>query len=186
MNHCPSFRRLYDGGGRGVLEDSSWLCRPGLRGTSRMPVPRSRKWAKWCLVSLGLSVGGVCGGIGWCLPPLLFRVGSGVASPELSVRDVDARSIYPLLISLGIVLRTSCLIRLSPGLSVRDVVRAAEVSVRRALGIGSGVVIGREWGSSPILITLVLSPELSLGDVGKAARGDVMLTPSISIGGGWM
>ena len=81
---------------------------------------------------------------------------------------------------------TSCLIRLYPGLSVRDVVRSAEVGVWRALGINSVVVRGREQSSSPIVITLVLSPELSLGDVGKAAGGDVVLTLSISIGGGWM
>ena len=53
----------------------------------------------------------------------------------------------------------------------------------RALGINSVVVRGREQSSSPIVITLVLSPELSLGDVGKAAGGDVVLTLSISIGG---
>ena len=69
------------------------------------------------------------GEVGWCLPPLLFRVGSGVASPEFSVGDVDARFIRPLIFSLGLALRTSCLLRLSLGLSVGDVVRAAKVGV---------------------------------------------------------
>ena len=134
-------------------------------------------------MSLGLSVGGLGGRVGWCLPPILFRVGSGVASPEFSVGDVDARSICPLIFSLGLVLRTSCSLRSSPRLSVRDVVRAAEVGVQRALGLGSGAVIGRERRSSPIVITLVLSPELSVGDVGKSAGGDVVLNPSIYIWG---
>ena len=53
-------------------------------------------------------------------------------------------------------------------------------------GLGAGVVRGREWGSSPLVITIVLSPELSVRDVGKAAVGDVVPTPSIVIGGGWM
>ena len=42
---------------------------------------------------------------------------------------------------------------------------------------------GRERGSSPLVITLVLSPELSVGDVEKAAGGEVVLAPSIDIGG---
>ena len=55
--------------------------------------------------------------------------------------------------------------------------------MRRALGLGNGVVRGREQGSSPLVITLVLSPKLSIGDVGKAAEGDVVLNQSIVIGG---
>ena len=159
----------------GWLEDSSWLCRPGPRGASRKPGPCCWKWVDRCLVSPGLFVGGVGGGVGWCLLPLLFRV----LSPEFSVGDVDARYIRPLLFALGLALRTSCLIRSSRGLSVGDVVRAAEVGVRRAPVLGAGVARGREQGYSPLIITLVMSPELSAGDVGKAAGGYVVLTPSI-------
>ena len=91
----------------------------------------------------GIIQGGVGGGVGWCIPPVIFRVGSGVVSPEFSAGDVDARSIRPLLFYLWLVLRTYCLLRLSPGLSVRDVVRAAEVSVRRAPRLGAGLVRDR-------------------------------------------
>ena len=141
---------------------SSWS-----EGVSRKPGPCSRKWADWYLSSPVLSVGGMGGVVGWCIPPLLFRVGSGVASPEFSSGDVDARSIRSLLFALGLALQTSCLIRSSLGLSVWGMVRSVEVGVRKAPGLGAGIVRGREWGSCPLLITLVLSLELSVGDVGK-------------------
>ena len=63
-------------------------------------------------------------------------------------------------------------------------VRAAEVGVRRDPGLCAGVVRGRYQGSSPLVISLVPSLELSAGDVGKAEGGDVVLPPSLAIGGG--
>ena len=71
-----------------------------------------------------------------------------------------------------------------PGLSVGYAVRVAEVGVRRALILGARVVIGIGRGSSPFVITLVLSPDISVGDIVKATGGKVMMTPSLSIGVG--
>ena len=93
------------------MEDSSWIYRLGPRGTSRKPVPCSQKWADWCLMSPVLSAGGVGGGLGWWLSPLIFRFESGVASPELSVGDVDTRSVCPLLFDLGLAVWTPCLLK---------------------------------------------------------------------------
>ena len=153
------------------MEDSSCLCCPGPRGMSKNPGPCSRKWADWCLAYPVLSIRGVGGGVGWCLPLLLFRFESGAASLELSVGDVDAQSIHSLLFDLGLVLWTSCSLSSSLVLSVRDVVRAAEVGVRRAPGLGARVVRSRERGSSPLVIALVLSPELSVGTQGRRREG---------------
>ena len=44
---------------------------------------------------------------------------------------------------------------------------------------------GRGWGSSPLVIALVLSPELSVEDVVKAEGGNLVLLPSLSIGVGF-
>ena len=54
--------------------------------------------------------------------------------------------------------------------------------MRRALGLVARVVRGRGWLSYSLVITLVLSPELSVGDLGKAAGENVLLTPSLAIG----
>ena len=154
----------------GWLKDSSWLCHLGPRGISKKPGPYSRKWSDWCMTSPRLSVGAVGGGVGWCLPTLLFRFKSDVVSQEFSVGELDACYVPPLLFAKGLTIRTSCLIRSFPGLSVGYVVRAAEVSVRRAPGLGSRVVRGIGQGYSPLLIILLLSLELSVRDVGKGDR----------------
>ena len=64
-------------------------------------------------------------------------------SLEFSVGYVVARFVCPFLVALGLVLRTSFSLRLSPGLSIGDVVRAAEVGVQRAPRLGARVVRGR-------------------------------------------
>ena len=69
-----------------------------------------------------------------------------------------------------------------PGLSVVEVDRAAGVGGRRALELYTGLARGRERGYSLLVISLVLSPRLSAGDVGEAVGGDVVLTPSLVAG----
>ena len=56
--------------------------------------------------------------------------------------------------------------------------------MQRAPLLGAGVVRGRGQGSSRLVITLVMSLELSTGDIGKAAGGNAVLTPSLAIGVG--
>ena len=137
------------------MEAGSWFCYPGPRGTSRKPGPYSLKWADWCLESPGLSVRDVGGIVGRFLPILYLKVRSDVASPEFSVWDVSEKAIHVFFFALGIELRTSCYFRPSPGLSVKDVDRAAELSVRRDLGLCTRVARGRERGSSPLVLSLV-------------------------------
>ena len=60
-----------------------------------------------------------------------------------------------------------------------------EVGVWRSLGLGAGVVRGKKRGSSPLVITLVLSPELSVGDVSKTT-GVHGADPEYCYHGGWM
>ena len=60
--------------------------------------------------------------------------------------------------------------------------RAIEIGVRGAPGFCAGVVRGGELGSSLLVISLVPSPEVSVGYVGEDAGGDVVLTPSLSFG----
>ena len=164
------------------MEAGSWFCCPGPRGTSRKPGPCSMKWNDWYILSPGLSVGDVGGGVGRFLPLLYLRVRPDMASLEFSVGDVTERAVRVFFFALGMALRTSCYFRPSPGLSVMDVDRAAEVGVRRSQGLCAGVVRGREWGSSPLVISLLPSPELSVRDVGEAAEGDVVLLPSLAVG----
>ena len=104
-----------------------------------------------------------------------------MASLEFSVGDVTERAVRVFFFALGMALRTSCYFRPSPGLSVMDVDRAAEVGVRRSQGLCAGVVRGREWGSSPLVISLVPYPELSVRDMGKALGGYVVPTPSLAV-----
>ena len=151
------------------VDAGSWFCCPGLRGASRKPGMCSLKWADWCLVYPGLSVGDVGGGLGWCLPLLSLRVRSDVASLELSVGDVVERDVCVFFFALGLALRPYCLFRPYLGLSVGYVDRVSEVGVRRDPGLCSGVVRGRGWGYSPLVISLVTSPELSVRDLGEAA-----------------
>ena len=139
------------------------------------------KWADWCLASPGLSAENVAGGVGCFLLLLPLRLRPDMASPELFVGDVAERDVRIFFFALGIALRTSCSLRLSPGLSVRDVDRAVEVGVKRAPGLCAGLVRGREWRSSPLLISLVPCRKLSVGDTGEAAGGDVVLTPTLAV-----
>ena len=83
------------------------------------------------------------GGVDWWPPLLSLRVISDVASLEFSVRDVVENSVCVVLFALGLALRTSCLFRLSPKISIMDVDRATEVGVRRASVLCAGVVRGR-------------------------------------------
>ena len=87
-----------------------------------------------------------------------MRVISDVTSPELSVGYVAEMYVCVLFFALGLALRTSCYFRPTPGLSVRGVDRATEVGVRRAPGLCAGGVRVRDWGSSPLVISLVSSP----------------------------
>ena len=164
------------------VEAGGWFCHPGPRGTYRKPGSCSLKWAEWCLMSPGLSVGDVGGGVGWFLLLLTLQDRSDVASPEFSVGDLTEKAIRILFFAIGLELGTSCSFRLSLGLLVRDVDRAAGVGGRRASGLYTGVARGRERGSSPIVLSLVLYPGLSVGDVREAVGRDVVLTLSLVAG----
>ena len=60
--------------------------------------------------------------------------------------------------------------------------RVAEVKVRMAPGLCSGGVRGTARYSSSLVIFLRPSPELSVGDVGEAVGGEMILTPRLSVG----
>ena len=61
--------------------------------------------------------------------------------------------------------------------------RVVEVKLQMALVLFFGVVRGTVQCSSSLVIFLKPSPELSVGDVGEAAVGEVILTPGLSVGG---
>ena len=105
-----------------------------------------------------------------------------MASPEFSVGDVAGKDTCVFFFTLGLELGTSCSFKPSPGLSVVEVDRAAGVGGRRALELYTGVARGRDWEYSILVVSLVLSPGLSAGDVGEAVGGDVVLTPSLVAG----
>ena len=50
------------------------------------------------------------------------------------------------------------------------------------ISLDIGVVGCSVRGVASTGISLAMSPELSIGDVGKAAEGDVVLAPSLAIG----
>ena len=105
-----------------------------------------------------------------------------MASPEFSFKDVAEKAVRVLLFALGIDLGTSCSFRPFPGLSARDVDRAAEVGGRRFLVLCTRGARGRDLGSSHLVLSPVLSPVLSVGDVGEDVVGDMVLTPSLVAG----
>ena len=59
-------------------------------------------------------------------------------------------------------------------------VEAAGVGGRRALELYTGVAGGRERGYSILVISLVLSPGLSIRDVGEAVGGERGIDPEFS------
>ena len=75
------------------------------------------------------------------------------------------RDVCVFFLALALALGTFFSFRPSPELSIGDVDRAAEVGVRRAAGSCVGVVRGKARGSYPLVIFLVPSLELSVGDV---------------------
>ena len=108
-----------------------------------------------------------------------MREKSDGASPEFSVGYVAEKVTRVFFFALGIDLGNPCYFRPSTGLSVGGVDRAAKVGGQRASGLCTEVARVRERGSSPPVLSLVLSPVLSVGDVGEAVGGGVVLTPSL-------